>query len=504
MRRKALFIVCSLTFSALWAPAPRAELLQIIHTNDLHSHLDWANDTAHGGFAAVKGKIDDLKARAKAQGVESLVLDAGDFSEGSVYYLADRGAAVWRTMDQMGYDAVVLGNHDWMMGAKGLDDVVGRVRPSFSLLCANFMYGPGHDQLARQMLPSASFKRAGSRIAILGLTTDEPTYNWYAKDGFISNPEYEAAQLMPKLQRENDFVIALTHLGLKRDKILGKALPGLDLVVGGHSHTALFEPVYVKNVNGHPVPIVQAGEHTGYVGNLLVDVTPGKPLRVVHYGLEEIFSNGPLDDRVTREIAYVRETLEEEYGAAWLYEVIGQSSVPLQKQVVDPTPWSRLIADSLRLSTGADLAIDVPAFGGQDQPAGPVTRDMIIRNYPRMFDFEHKLGWTVWTAQVRGWILSVAITKALEAGVKATISGIEYQVVNHAGKRKIKMLKIAGKPVNLLKNYKVALPEGIGRGVVELHPAIRSVIKKSTDSGIPIWSAIESRFKNLGGPLSVQ
>src|SRR5262245_42283193 len=105
-----------------------AQRLQILHTNDLHAHFDEAEDLSlaqgnenkpsrpTGGYAQVKALIDKLKREAAAEGTESLVLDAGDFSEGTQYFLIDKGEETWRLMDTMGYDAVALGNHDFYIG----------------------------------------------------------------------------------------------------------------------------------------------------------------------------------------------------------------------------------------------------------------------------------------------------------------------------------------------------------------------------------------------------
>ena len=149
----------ALCFSAL----AHSTLLQILHTNDLHSHFEEAEDQSlaglvpphppMGGYAQVKAMIDKLKAEAAAQGIETLVLDAGDFTEATQYFLADQGEASWEIMNAMGFDAVTLGNHDYLMGQTDLDRIVGRAQPTFPVLSANFIHSRNLLNLNRHFKP---------------------------------------------------------------------------------------------------------------------------------------------------------------------------------------------------------------------------------------------------------------------------------------------------------------------------------------------------------------
>ena len=130
-----LFVLIG-TFNALNG---QAKLVQILHTNDLHSYLESTiKDPKKGGYATLKTLIDREKLRAMKQGIPTLVLDAGDFLEGNLFFLSDGGKQVMRVMNQMGYDAAVLGNHDWLMGTRQMDDYLKEVPPNFPLLAANF------------------------------------------------------------------------------------------------------------------------------------------------------------------------------------------------------------------------------------------------------------------------------------------------------------------------------------------------------------------------------
>ncbi len=489
--------VVSLGASLMFSRASVARPLQIIHTNDLHSHLNHARDRDRGGYAAVKATIDSLKLRAMNDKIETLILDAGDFSEDSQFYLANRGLESWKALDAMGYDAVTIGNHDWLMGMKNLDWVVGQVRPSFTLLGANFIFGWEWNNLVRHMRQAITVRRAGANIVIYGLTTDDFEFAWQTRPGFIFEPEASVKEDLPKYASGADYVIALTHLGLKTDKMVISRTRGIDLVVGGHSHTQLNEPVYAKNVNGKEIPIVQTGMHGEFVGDLLVDIEPGKPLQILRYQLIPVYSTGPKDEHMNQVVAHAREELDLDYGYDWLREVVGHSEVPLENAYYkgEATVWSRFVADSIREAGEAEAAIDATEFEGVDQPAGPITREQLFILYPRIFEFEKRYGWTVWTALAKGFVIKLALQATIGAGQPVHTSGITYDLDSNG---KPSNFLIGGKPISNSRNYKVALPEGILRGAFGVSKHLKLVITRAHDTGISVWEATERKLRAVG------
>lgn len=484
---------------AVFAPATAfPKPLQIIHTNDMHSHLEHGSAPGLGGYAQVKAKIDELRMQAQAQGIDVLQLDSGDFSEGSQFYLAKRGAVVWKVLDSMGYDAVTIGNHDWLLGPGDLDRVVGLTKPSFHFLGANFYYHADRKNLARYMEPSAEFNRAGVKIGVLGLTTNQFLYAWRAEDGIIFNPYQTAFEQIDQLRSRNDYVIALTHMGVSADKKLAKRIEGIDLIVGGHSHTELREPVVVKNSEGLQVPIVQVGQHGEFVGDLLVDVEPGKPLQILRYQLVPIATEGAKDSKIDDLVKGARHSMEEDYGAEWLYEVVGQNEVPMEAPSSGHTVWGDIVDEAMMEAVGAELAVDQSQLFGDTQPPGPVTRERLFQFYPRMFDFDDKYGWNIYTSKVRGWVLEAAIKATVRFNVYLNFVGVTYDVVVKKGKKHAKNIKVGGQKIKLMKNYKVAFPEGIGRGAIEISKAFKLIFKQTRNSKIPIWSAVEQKVRRIG------
>ena len=492
-RKASLLLLLFLPHVSLARP------LQIIHTNDLHSHLEHAADRHLGGYAAVKSTIDQLKQDAAAKGIDTLVVDAGDFSEGSQFYFADQGRETWKVMEKMGYDAVALGNHDWLMGPEEMNRLLGDVRPTFPVVAANFLT-PGRLQNIHEYIKSSiSFTRSGARIAVLGLTTPNFVYAFLNDSGRIASHIDVGLKEVARLKKDNDYIIALSHLGVGADQELAKRVNGIDLVIGGHSHTKLVEPLQIKNTSsGKSVPIVQTGKHGEYVGDLLVDVEPGKPMKILRYRLVEVRNDdlGVADSEVLDSIKHARERLEQNYGANWLYEPIVESSVPLIPQENrNPTYWSQLVVDSMVEGGRADLALDVPEFTGIPQPPGPITREGLMELYPRSFELDRPLGWTIWTTEIRGWVLEFALKQALATDAIFGIGGVRWKESLSGGKRKISDIRIGGKAISALRKYRLAIPEGIGRGTVEITPALKILLHNSKDSGVPIWSAVEDKLR---------
>lgn len=477
-----------------------ARPVQIIHTNDLHSFYEHGDSPASGGYAAVKATIDSLRLRAQEQGIESLVLDAGDFSEGSQFYLADEGRHSWRMMDAMGFDAIALGNHDWLIGTDQLDWLVGMVQPRTPFLSANFRADSKYANLARHILPSAEFSRAGLKIGVLGLSTDEFFYRWRVQNGEIASPVEVAREEVPRLKRRNDFVFALTHLGVDTDIELAAKTRGLDLIVGGHSHTSLSEPVYSKNPDKRQVPIVQAGQHGEYVGDLLVDLEPGKQVQVLRYQLVPVVTHAEQNRAIASLVEDGRTQLERRYGASWLYEVLAYSEIPLERPLYGPTEWGHLVGEAVRETAGADFTLDVGEFFGESLPPGPVTRENLIQFYPRVFDARKSSGWNVWTIKAPGWLIRLVLGEAARMGQYLNTTGLTYDIENTENGPWVKNLRVQGRKFRWYREYSIAVTEGIGRGSMEISFLLQAFFRPE-DTGTPVWAAIENRLKAMGGVI---
>lgn len=467
-----------------------AALLQIIHTNDLHSHFE--------NYAALKATIDKIKYDAAEKGIDTLIVDAGDFSEGTQYFLAQKGELSWQSMNELGYDAVVLGNHDYLTGPIGLERIITNSKPEFSLLAANFHSEKKYKNTFAAVQPRVRLAKAGSWVTVMGVTTDEYMYTWRAGKGVIKPPKTAAAPV-PSYRKDSAFVIAVTHLGVEADLKFVRETWGIDLIIGGHSHDEIRTPKFEKALDGRKVPIVQAGEHGKFVGDLLVDLVPGRPLRIVHYKLTPVDRDGPKNSSLQALVQEARQSLNKTYPGNWLETEIGYTEVPMLRPTGGNSVWGDIVGEGMRLVTKADVSFNSADFFGQEIPPGPVTREKLIQYYPRVFEFYNfTTGWNVWTAEVEGWVLKYLLEDAVNQGFDVSLHGASFKAAGEKGKQTISNIKVGSGGLRLFRTYKVAMPEGIGRLFAQNYMHAKT-LQPLQSSKVSIWAAAELQLRKMGG-----
>lgn len=478
---------------SLMVSTAQARLVQILHTNDTHSFMDGGTHQENsGGSARLKSLIDYYKAEADKDGVKNLVLDAGDFLEGNIYYMADRGMKSFEVHNNVGYDVVTLGNHDYLMGAAELDKMLGKINLNFSLLAANVEVGPQFPNIREKIKPYKEIEIDGIKIALLGLTTNEIWYSWSLDNSKITNP-YEAAKDYEKVlkKRNNDFIIALTHMGVSKDKKLAKKTSNIDLIVGGHSHTKLTKAVYVKNKNDREVPIVQAGMHTEYLGRLIVDLEKGKPLKVVSYELVPV-KNENQDDHIKTLVDEANADLDNIYGADWLREEIGQSDLKSD----DPEgtkKWAFFISGAMKDKVEADISIHAPPMNGENFPVGAITRRTILNSIPRVFDLDDTYGWSIYKASIKGIWLKTLFETLASFGEPLAYSGVDIKYIKTPFGLKVGKATINGQNISPFKDYTVAFTEGIIKGALGISSKTSIILKNPIKSPFKIWQTLEEK-----------
>lgn len=234
-------------------------ILHILHTNDFHNGLTDA------GAARLREAVSAL------EGAPHLLLDAGDAIRAGNVGVNPFGEPILERMSAVGYDALTMGNREFHFLHAALESKIRRAR--FPVLCANVR--ARREGAALPVLPTATFERGGLRVAVFGLTVPmiTPRMKVAAVSSFVfDDPVETARRLVPELRPDADLLIALTHIGLREDERLARSVPGIDLIVGGHSHVNLPTPEEIGGAR-----IVQAGWHARHYGHVIITVEDGAP-----------------------------------------------------------------------------------------------------------------------------------------------------------------------------------------------------------------------------------
>lgn len=274
LNRRKFIQQTSLSAAALlagqWAAAEdtAVQRLVILHTNDVHSRLDafpmdGSRNQGAGGIAARAKLISDIR----AEGDQVLLLDAGDIFQGTPYFNLYKGEPEMKAMQMMGYDACTMGNHDFDAGLENFATQLQHVR--FPVLLCNYDFT--ETPMEHKSVPYKIFTKGKLKIGVTGVGIE---MKGLVPDNLAGNTKYldpvqKLKETADHLKRTKgcDMVICLSHLGYQYrensnkicDIVLAKETEHVDLIIGGHTHTFLDEPVLVKNKTGEDVLINQVG-----------------------------------------------------------------------------------------------------------------------------------------------------------------------------------------------------------------------------------------------------
>lgn len=289
-------------FVAFLSSAERAEAFRftVLHTNDLHSHFEGSGpdplftakvgdgDPVLGHYARLAHVIREIRARKKAEGEPVLLVDAGDFFSGSLFHgLGPVAASPYvpelEFFNSVGYDAVTFGNHEFDAGNDGLATILAKGKAKFglgNLVVTNAVRGEGAalNDVPLEIIKELSFQGQSLRVGILGFLSPDAARDCTSSRGPNHVVGFDDVSTQPKLsdflalaktraealRREKGatLIIALIHGGYPQDEALAK-VPGIDLVVSGHTHKLYETPLRVGNTR-----VAQAGYYGKYLGVL--------------------------------------------------------------------------------------------------------------------------------------------------------------------------------------------------------------------------------------------
>ncbi|WP_045679138.1 bifunctional metallophosphatase/5'-nucleotidase [Martelella endophytica] len=420
--------------------------LEILHNNDFHSRFDSINgydsacsaedETAgecFGGAARLLTAVNETRDALEAEGKNVILLNAGDNFQGSLFYTTYKGAMEAEFMNMLGYDAMTVGNHEFDDSEDGLKTFLDIV--TFPVVTANVKTN-ADSTVSGMIEPSIVLDIDGEKVGIIGaVTNDTPELASPGKNIDITVDVDAITAEVKKLTDEGvNKIIALTHVGYPRDLAAIAVIPGVDVVVGGHSHTLLSNtdekaegpyPTMVDNPDGYQVPVVQANQYGKYLGDLdvvfnddgVVTSAKGDPIL-----LDASFEP---DADVTAWIAEKAKPIEalktREVGESTA-QIVGDRNVCRAEEC----SMGNLVADAM-LARVKDQGITLAIQNGGGVRAsideGPVTMGEVLTVLP----FQN----TIATFQLKGSDVVAALENGLSqieegAGRFPQVSGMKY------------------------------------------------------------------------------
>jgi 5'-nucleotidase len=262
--------------SLISAAGKKDKKLVILHTNDTHSNIDPFPDN-HAKYPGMGGvsRRATLIEQIRGEEEEVLLLDCGDIFQGTPYFNKFKGVLEMKVLSEMSYDAATMGNHDFDIGLEGFRKA--KEHAGFPFVNANYDFSD--TCLKDDILPHTVLKKGSLKIGVFGLGVDlnglvatENTGATVYRDPIASAQE----QVRQLREKDCDLIICLSHLGYEYptdpgkvcDRILAASTEGIDIILGGHTHTFLEKPVVLQNKAGNDVIVNQVGYAGLYLGRL--------------------------------------------------------------------------------------------------------------------------------------------------------------------------------------------------------------------------------------------
>ena len=398
-----------------------------------------------GGAAYLAKRVKVLRSEEKNP---ALLLAAGDMIQGNLWSNINRGQAVIELMNLMKFDAMVVGNHEFDFGRRVLQERIAQAE--FPVLGANVKGVPG-------LKPYIIRQINGVRLGILGLTlekTPEATHPHNVMGLTFMSPVAAYRKYEKELKKQADIIIILSHIGFAEDRLLAETVFGIDVIIGGHSHTKVLQPALA----GRTV-VLQAWEHGKALGVLDLTIDQGK---IVAYEgrLEEIRPEAAhMDESVAAMVNCYAADIDHA-----MKVTIGQACRDLDGEYVRfrETNLGNLVTDAMREASGADVAL----MNGGGIRKSLKKGDVSLSDIHSMLPFDNYMIVITLRGQDLVKILEHGLARA-EAGKGAflQVSGIKvsYDVQAPAGRR-IKAVDVAGRILDEKKEYTIAVNDFMAAG----------------------------------------
>jgi 5'-nucleotidase / UDP-sugar diphosphatase len=460
-----LIVYFFLLFAATLVSCTTQREVRILHINDFHGfavgYKPYGSDEIQGGLADLAARAEELRTEKP-----TLFLAAGDMVQGNNWANLFQGKSSIETMNAMNFDAMVVGNHEFDFGQAILKERIGEA--SFPVLGANVI---GLSTLKPYVMKDLD----GLTIAVIGVVTSDTPVTTHPKNvtglQFLS-PEDTVEKYVRELREKSNIVVVLSHMGFSADTDLAKKVDGIDVIVGGHSHTKVEKPALIGKT-----AVVQAFEHGKALGVLDLTVENGRIVR----------ANGRLDPikptaKENKTVGAIVTKYQQGVDTV-MNETVGEALTDLDGENVrlQETNLGNLITDVMRNASGADAAV---INGGTIRTSirqGPVKVSDVYAVVP--FD---------------NYIVAIKLTgqqirDTLEHGVSAIeegegrfpqVSGLIFTYVRFGPKgSRVKEVFIGGHPIVADREYTVATNDFLAAGG-DGYKAFGDAVKSSKDYAV--------------------
>ncbi|MCX8111092.1 MAG: 5'-nucleotidase C-terminal domain-containing protein [Syntrophorhabdaceae bacterium] len=438
-----IFIIFFVSFNALCEDID----IRVLYVNDFHGFAEEQKSDFTGGMVGgatyIGGMVDRLR-----QERPSLLLSAGDMIQGSNWANLFYGKSVIEIMNIMGFDAMTIGNHEFDFGIDALKERMKDAR--FPFLGANIIGIEGIQPFIVRQLKDI-------KIAIIGLATEETPIYTHPDNvrGLVFQSAFDTAEIFIKELRDKvDMIIILSHLGLHNDMVLAQKIGGIDVIVGGHSHTKIEKPVLI----GKTI-IVQAWEHGKVLGVLDLTLRDGEIKDYKGY-LIDIKPSARIKNKEVEEV--VKKYQRKIRGI--VKQKIGETEVDLDgvNSVRRETNFGNLVSDAIKQRTQSDIVIINGGSIKMGIGRGPITMGQIYNALP----FNNYIV----AIKMKGKDIIEALrhgtsTRENNSGRFPQVSGIRFSFSrDRPGESTIREVAFRGEPIELEKEYNVATTDFLMAG----------------------------------------
>lgn len=446
--------------------------VRLLHLNDFHGHIE-ANQTSDS--TGLLGGIDTLASRIESlrQEKPSLLLAAGDMIQGSAWANLSQGESIIEIMNYLKFDAMVLGNHEFDFGKEILGRRIGEAK--FPVLAANLQGFP-------QVCSYIKREINGVKLGIIGVLTEDTPVTTHPKNVVgltVTDPKAAVAGIVSLLRNEVDVIVVLSHIGHQADRSLAESVQGIDLIIGGHTHTRIESPEKVGKTY-----ITQAWEHGKVLGVVDIRTDNGKII-AISPRLESVLAGDAglqaIVDKYTSRFNGVMD------------KVVFTSEVELRGDNAryQESVLGNLLTDIMRKEAHSDVAVI----------NGGAIRGNLPKGKVRVKDIYNALPFDNYTLALK--LTGRQILETLEHGLSGLdnregkflqVSGLSfrYNPVLPPGKQ-VSDILVNGKSINMEKTYSVATNDFLasgGDGFTAFRQAINSTNDLIVNGGALISKSI--------------